>query len=92
VKASVHGYVMLAVVNGRKKQKAVARIGGELVLLELGYLLPKPDTRFLRFVSWPYNLETIADQRFRFCLHPRVWPVVRDRLEFLGFAVEEQYE
>ena len=92
VHASVHAYVTLAIVNGQRKQNAFAKVGRDLVELEVGYLLPGPDARFLQFVSWPESLQTIASSRFKVSLHPRIWPVVRDRLNFLGFAVEEQHE
>ena len=92
VNASVHEYVRLAIVNGQKKQGALAAVGKHLVKLQLGYLLPKPDLRFLKFVSWPESLNTLEKPGFRVSLSPRVWPLVRDRLNFLGFAVEEQNE
>lgn len=92
VKASIHEYVRLAIVNGQRKQRVVAGVGKHLVNLQLGYLLPKPDMRFLKFVSWPESLDQIDKPAFWVCLSPQVWPVVRDRLNFLGFAVEEQHE
>ena len=92
VYASVHAYVTLAIVNGQRKQSVLAKVGRNLVDLEIGYLLPEPDARFLRFVSWPDNLQSISSSRFMISMHPRIWPVVRDRLNFLGFAVEEQHE
>ena len=92
INASVHAYVTLAIVNEQRKQSAHAKITKELVELELGYLLPEPDARFLRFVSWPETLQKLSNSRFKVSLHPRVWPIIQDRLNFLGFAVEEQHE
>lgn len=92
VNATVHAYVTLAIVNGQRKQEAHAKISRELAEVEIGYPLPKPDARFLRFVSWPETLQNLPESRFKVSLHPQMWPVIRDRLSFLGFEVEEQYE
>ena len=92
VGASVHEYVRLAIVNSQMKQKVLAKIDKDLVNIHIGYLLPKPDMRFLRFVSWPDQLQDLRESQFQVSLHPRIWPVVKERLIFLGFAVEEQHE
>ena len=92
VSASVQAYAALAIVNRQRKQSALAKISKELVELELGYLLPGPDARFLRFVSWPGSLHIVPNASFKVSLHPWIWPIIRDRLNFLGFAVEERYE
>lgn len=92
IRASIHTYVALAIVNDHRKQMAFAKVGKDLVELEVGYMLPGPDARFLRFVSWPESLRSISTPGFNVNLHPWMWPVVRERLNFLGFAVEEQHE
>ena len=92
VNASVHQYVRLAIMNKRKKQRAAARIDRNLVRLEIEYYLPSPDARFLRLVSWPEDLQKIGETSFFAQLHPVVWPSVKERLVFLGYAVEETYE
>ena len=92
VNASIHEYVRLAIVNDRKKQKVMAKIDKELVELYMGYLLPEPDERFMRFVSWPDQLQELQKRKFQFKIHPRIWPVVKERLIFLCYAVEEQHE
>ena len=92
VNAAIHSYAAIAIVNRQRKQKAVATISKRLVRLEMGYLLPKPDLRFLKYVAWPESLRELKRQGFRFSLQPHIWPIIKERLTFLGFAVEERYE
>lgn len=89
--ASVHEYVRLAMMNRIRKQVVNARIGKHIVLIEFGYLLPAPDLRFMKFISWPVDMVNMRDD-FRFMLHPAVWPAIRNRLLSLGYEVHENHD
>ena len=89
--AHVQDYCRLAIMNAQKRQSITATIGKQLVRVEIGYLLPAPELRFLRYISWPEALPEY-DQPWRFALRPQLWPMLKERLEFLKYAVEEQDE
>ena len=91
VEASIHEYVRLAMMNKVKKQAVTATIRKTIVSVECGYLLPAPDLRFIRFLSWPANIADMKDA-FKFILHPAVWPGVRERLISLGYEVHENHD
>lgn len=91
VDASIHEYVRLAMMNKIKGQAVNASIREHIVTVEFGYLLPSPDLRLIRFISWPVD---IADMKnaFRFRLHPAIWPGVKNRLISLGYEVHENHD
>ena len=91
VEATIHEYVRLAMMNNVKKQTIAATISESIVSVECGYLLPAPDLRFMRYVSWPVNIADMKDA-FRFLLHPAIWPGVRERLISLGYEVRENHD
>lgn len=92
INASIHQYVRLAIMNGNNRRKVKASIGTNLVKIEIGYYLPDPDARFLRLVSWPLKLQMMKETNFGAYVHPLIWPVIKERLCFLGYAVEESHE
>lgn len=87
----VQDYCRLAIMNAQKQQLITATIGRQLVQVQIGYLLPEPELRFLRYVSWPEELPEY-DQPWRFALRPQLWPMLKERLEFLKYTVEEKDE
>lgn len=91
VEASVHEYVRLAMMNKVQQQTINATIREHIVSIECGYLLPAPDLRFIRYVSWPMNTADMKEA-FRFVLHPAVWPAIKDRLISLGYEVHENHD
>ena len=91
VDISTHEYVRLAMMNKVKRQTVTASIREHIVTVEFGYLLPAPDLRLMRFISWPVNIEDMKNA-FGFMLHPAVWPGVKDRLISLGYEVHESYD
>lgn len=91
VEASIHEYVRLAMMNAVRKQVVTATIRESIASVECGYLLPAPDLRFMRFVSWSVNISNIKDA-FTFLLHPAIWPGVRERLISLGYEVHENHD
>ena len=86
---SVHDYIRLAMMNRVKKQTVSASIREHVVFLSFGYLLPAPDLRFLRYVSWPAHPNNQSDDRFNFMIHPAIWQALKERLIFLGYEVTE---
>ena len=91
LEASVHDYVRLAMMNKVKKQAVTALIREHTVLIEFDYLLPAPDLRFMKYVSWPANAVDIKND-FRFLLQFSIWPGVKKRLTSLGYEVYENYD
>lgn len=90
----LHDYVRLDLVNRARRQRVCARFDGAgLVYLNITYLLPRPELRFLRLIAWPDN-ETSPelDEAWRFCLAREAWPMLRERLEFLHYEVIEEHE
>ena len=91
VDASIHEYVRLAMMNKVKRQAMTATIREHIVTVEFGYLLPAPDLRLIRFVSWPVDIVDMKNA-FRFILHPAIWPGVKNRLISLGYEVHENHD
>ncbi len=92
INAYVHDYLRIAIVNGEEKQVIHAKLTDNLVEVRISYKLPIPEERFLRFISWPEDNNKLKDPIYNISLHPRVWPVVKERMEYLGYRVEEQHE
>lgn len=91
VETSIHEYARLAMMNKVSKQVITASVKEHMVLIECGYLLPAPDLRFMRFVSWPFDITDMKDS-FRFILHPAIWPGIKGRLISLGYEVHENHD
>ncbi len=89
--ASIHEYVRLAMMNKVKRQTVTASIREHIVTVEFGYLLPVPDLRLIRFISWPVDITDVKNA-FRFILHPAIWPGVKNRLISLGYEVHENHD
>lgn len=87
--ASIQDYVRLAMMNKVSRQIITASITENIISVELGYMLPAPELRFVRYVSWPAN---IADHKnaFRFIFHPAVWSAIKERFTTLGYEVHEK--
>ena len=89
--ASIHEYTRLAMMNKIKKQVVTASISEHIVQVEFSYLLPTPDLRFVRYISWPASISNMKDD-FNFMLHPAVWPAIKERLISLGYEVHENHD
>lgn len=87
----VQDYCRLAIMNAHKQQLITATIGKQLVRIQIEYLLPAPELRFLRYISWP---ETLLEYDLPWCfsVRPQLWPTLKERFEFLKYAVEEKNE
>lgn len=93
IMTSFHDYVRLAIMNRAQRQRAIATRGqSDLVHLNLTYLLPRPELRFLRLIAWPEDDGTTLEEAWRFCLMRAVWPIMKERLEFLNYEVIEENE
>lgn len=91
LEASIHEYVRLAMMNKNKKQAVTATIKEQTVSIDLGYMLPAPELRFIRYVSWPANIND-SSNAFSFTLQPVVWPTIKERLTSLGYEVNETHD
>ena len=92
INASIHQYVRLAIVNQHNQRSVYAIISSNLVKIQIGYYLPVPDARLLRLISWPVSLQQFNETNFHAQMHPSLWPAMKERLRFLGYAVEEKHE
>lgn len=91
LEASIHDYVRLAMMNRYKKQTVTATIKEQTVSVDFGYMLPAPDLRLIRYVSWPVNINDLRNA-FSFTLQPAVWPTIKERLTSLGYEVNETHD
>ena len=91
LEAHIHDYCRIAIMNGYMPQRAIAKIGATLTQVDLSYLLPAPELRFLRYIAWPETLHE-PDRPWRFALHTALWPALKARLTFLKYTVEESHE
>lgn len=90
VDVALHEYARLDLMEKKQVQTATATFDGPaLVHVSFSYRLPKPDLRFLQFVSWPYKRAGLNDV-WNFSLHGNLWPIVKARLEFLKYKVVEK--
>lgn len=87
----VQDYCRLAIMNAHQRQPITATIGKQLVRIQIGYLLPAPELRFLRYISWPETLLEY-DHPWCFFIRPQLWPMLKERFEFLKYIVEEKNE
>ena len=76
-------------MNRVKPQVVKALVGKQIVQVNFGYILPAPDLRFIRYVSWPFNIGDPTSV-FRFVIHHDVWPSIKRRIESLGYEVNEK--
>lgn len=92
INASYHEYARLYLMTQTKPQIVTATIDGKnLVYLDFSFHLPKPDLRFLRYIAWP-SQENPLDNVWNFCMAYELWPIMKERLEFLKYKVVETYE
>lgn len=64
--------------------------GAGLVHVSFSFHLPQPDLRFLQYLAWPYKGAELNDV-WSFSLHGDLWPIVKERLEFLRYKVVEKH-
>lgn len=74
-----------------ESSKARVTIRPHLVSISFVTRLPTPDLRFLRYAAWPDNINSLRHV-WRFSLAPNIWPIYRERLQFLDYTVEENHE
>lgn len=87
-----HEYGRLHIMTTKQVQSVLASFDGAgLVHVSFSFHLPKPDLRFLQFLAWPYN-DTAFDDIWNFSLHTDLWPIVKERVEFLGYKVVEHHD
>lgn len=91
ITVSWHEYGCLHLMTTRQEQTVLAIFdGNSLVHIRFSFHLPKPDLRFLQYLSWPYK-DTGFDDAWNFSLHKDLWPIVKDRIEFLRYKVVEKH-
>lgn len=90
VTVSWHEYGRLHLMIAKQEQMASAIFdGNSLVYVHFSFHLPKPELRFLQYISWPYK-DAKLDDVWNFSLHRDLWPIVKDRIEFLKYKVVEK--
>lgn len=65
--------------------------GAGLVHVRFSFRLPQPDLRFLQYLAWPYK-DTMLDDVWNFSLQRDLWPIVKERVEFLRYKVVEEHD
>lgn len=84
-------YLMDYAQLAMESSSARATIRPHLVSISFVTRLPAPDLRFLRYAAWPDSINGLYHV-WRFSLAPDIWPIYRERLQFLDYAVEENHE
>lgn len=91
VNVSWHEYGRLHLMTAKQTQTVSAILdGAELVHVHFSFHLPKPDLRFLQYLAWPYR-SAMLDDVWNFSLHSDIWPIVKERIEFLKYKVVENH-
>lgn len=91
VNISWHEYGHLHLMTAKQEQTVSAIFDGTgLVHVRFSFHLPQPDLRFLQYLSWPYK-DAMLDDVWNFSLHRDLWPIVKDRIEFLRYKVVEKH-
>lgn len=91
VNVSWHEYGRLYLMTTKSEQIVVATHDGTgLVHTQFSFHLPQPDLHFLQYIAWPYR-DAKIDDIWNFSLHSDLWPIIRERLEFLNYKVVEKH-
>lgn len=91
VNVSWHEYGRLHLMTVKQVQTVSAIFDGNgLVHVHFSFHLPQPDLRFLQYLAWPYK-NAMLDDAWNFSIHSDVWPIVKERIEFLKYKVVEKH-
>lgn len=91
VTVSWHEYGRLHLMTEKQEQTvSVMYDGTGLVHVRFSFHLPQPDLRFLQYLAWPYK-DAMLDDVWNFSLHSDLWPIVKERIEFLRYKVVEKH-
>lgn len=87
----MHEYCRLAIMTKHQAQYVKTVVNSSLVNVEIGYWLPQPELRFLRYIAWPDPIIDLK-QGWNYTIHPELWPTFKKRMQFLNYSVEESHE
>ena len=82
-----HEYARVALMNQHEPQKVLCRISDKLVRIDFKYRLPETELRFLRLIAWPESID-LLNEKWTFNMHPALWAMYKERLNFLGYRME----
>lgn len=86
-----HEYGRLHIMTTRQPQTVFATFDGNgLVHVNFSFHLPQPELRFLQYLAWPYK-DSRLDDVWNYSIHRSLWPIVKERVEFLKYKVVEKH-
>lgn len=86
---ALHEYLRTAIMNAYRRQRISFHSYTGKLDIDIGYLPPRSEVRFLKLFAWPSGL-TRLNNPFKVSIHPDLFPLLESRFRFLGYTVEEE--